>query len=94
MRRVLGSLALSAAVLLAGCGLKGPLYLPDKNVRVITTPETQSAPVQGAPAQPAVAQSKPPPPASPQEGAAPPEGSASPAAPKRTDQDADSGAAK
>jgi len=27
---LIASLAMAAAVLLAGCGLKGPLYLPEK----------------------------------------------------------------
>ena len=36
-------LLLGATALLAGCGQKGPLYLPDKNTRVITTPATPPA---------------------------------------------------
>lgn len=53
MRRVAGSLALGAALLAASCGQKGPLYLPDKSVPVITTP------AQPAPAQPVPPQSPP-----------------------------------
>ena len=51
---------LGAAALLAGCGQKGPLYLPDKNTRVITTPP--AAP----PAAPAPAANPPPADAAPQ----------------------------
>jgi predicted small lipoprotein YifL len=50
-------------VLVAGCGQKGPLYLPDKNASVVTRPAgatTTTAPA----AQPA--------PAAPNSGAAPP----------------------
>jgi predicted small lipoprotein YifL len=47
-------LLLCATALLAGCGQKGPLYLPDKNTRVITTP---------APPPPAPAPAVNPPPA-------------------------------
>ena len=49
MRR--GALLLALAVLAAaGCGQKGPLYLPDKSARVATTP---------APAEPAAAEPVP-----------------------------------
>ena len=47
MRR---TLPLACALLLAGCGQKGPLYLPDKNATVVT-----SAPATGAPPPPATA---------------------------------------
>ena len=68
---------LLALTLLAagGCGQKGPLYLPDKNAKVITTapPATTASPATAAPAadtaQPA----------------------ATPAAPKRDDKDKDQG---
>jgi predicted small lipoprotein YifL len=36
--------ALCAAICLAGCGQRGPLYMPDKNARVVTRPATASAP--------------------------------------------------
>jgi len=58
MKRAGWLLAGGAALLAAGCGQKGALYLPDKNAQVITTPP--------APAQPAA---EPPTPATP----APPE---------------------
>jgi len=58
MRRAGWLLAGGAALLLAGCGQKGALYLPDKNAQVVTTaaapPEpAQSAPVPPTPATPA-----------------------------------------
>jgi predicted small lipoprotein YifL len=46
-----------ASVALAGCGLKGPLFLPDQNASVVTrpggsntttAPPAQTAPVPGA----------------------------------------------
>jgi predicted small lipoprotein YifL len=40
-------LLLSLLALLAACGQKGPLYLPDKNTKVITSP---APPPQPAPA--------------------------------------------
>jgi predicted small lipoprotein YifL len=52
-------LLLCATALLAGCGQKGPLYLPDKNTRVITTPATP-------PAAPVPASKEPPADAAPQ----------------------------
>jgi predicted small lipoprotein YifL len=44
-------IGVSAALALAACGQKGPLYLPDKNARVITTGAPAPAPAQSAPAQ-------------------------------------------
>ncbi|TLY66632.1 MAG: hypothetical protein E6K45_07285 [Gammaproteobacteria bacterium] len=41
MRRAICLAALGAAWLAAGCGQKGPLYLPDKNTRAVTTPSAQ-----------------------------------------------------
>jgi predicted small lipoprotein YifL len=40
------TLLAGAAALLAGCGQKGPLYLPDKGGEVVTRPagQTQQAP--------------------------------------------------
>jgi predicted small lipoprotein YifL len=47
-------LAGGAALLLAGCGQKGALYLPDKNAEVVTTPATPapSTPATAAPQRP------------------------------------------
>jgi predicted small lipoprotein YifL len=53
MRRVPWILAGAVALLLAGCGLKGALYLPDKNAQVVTTAEAPPPPAQSAPAAPA-----------------------------------------
>jgi predicted small lipoprotein YifL len=51
-----------AALAAGGCGQKGPLYLPDKNAKVVTAP-TSAAPEAAPPAQPegtAPAQTEPP----------------------------------
>jgi predicted small lipoprotein YifL len=37
-------LAACAVLALAGCGQRGPLYMPDRNARVVTHPATASAP--------------------------------------------------
>ncbi|HEY6354195.1 MAG TPA: lipoprotein [Burkholderiaceae bacterium] len=53
-------LAGAVALLLAGCGLKGALYLPDKNAQVVTTAAAPPVPAQSAPSAPATpAPSKP-----------------------------------
>jgi predicted small lipoprotein YifL len=46
-----------AGVGLAGCGMKGPLFLPDKNASVVTRPGTSgtTAPTTTPPAQTAPA---------------------------------------
>jgi predicted small lipoprotein YifL len=64
MSRAIALAALGAASLLAaGCGQKGPLYLPDKNTRAVTTQpsEAKPAPTESAPApvSPPAAQPKP-----------------------------------
>jgi predicted small lipoprotein YifL len=51
MKRPGWLLAGGAALLLAGCGQKGALYLPDKNAaQVVTTPPAQSTPAPSTPA--------------------------------------------
>jgi len=50
MKRASWLLAGGAALLLAGCGQKGALYLPDKNAQVVTTPAAQSTPAPSTPA--------------------------------------------
>jgi predicted small lipoprotein YifL len=50
MKRARWLLAGGAALLLAGCGQKGALYLPDKNAQVVTTPAAQSTPAPSTPA--------------------------------------------
>jgi len=53
MRRVPWFLAGAVALLLAGCGQKGALYLPDKNAQVVTTATAPPVPAQSAPPAPA-----------------------------------------
>jgi predicted small lipoprotein YifL len=49
-----GRLLLALAVLAAaGCGQKGPLYLPDKNAKVVTTPAPAETPADADASQPA-----------------------------------------
>ena len=36
-------LVAAVALMAAGCGQKGPLYLPDKNAKVVTAPTTPAA---------------------------------------------------
>jgi predicted small lipoprotein YifL len=74
MKRAWPLLAL-AALATGGCGQKGPLYLPDKGGRVVTSAPTAT---QAQPAPPAAA-----PAAAPPESAAP----AAPAPPKPADKD-------
>ena len=64
MRRATWILAGAVALLLAGCGQKGALYLPDKNAQVVTTAAAPPVPSQSAP-------SAPPAPATPATSAAP-----------------------
>ena len=58
MKQLSWILMVGACLVTAGCGQKGPLYLPDKNASVVTrpansgatttAPATQSAPASGA----------------------------------------------
>ncbi len=50
MKRASWLLAGGAALLLAGCGQKGALYLPDKSAQVVTTAAAPPEPAQSAPA--------------------------------------------
>jgi predicted small lipoprotein YifL len=43
-------LSLGLVCLCAGCGQKGPLYLPDKNGSVVTSQPAATAPATAAPA--------------------------------------------
>ena len=73
-------LALGAALLAAGCGQKGALYLPDKNTQMITIPAAPPTPAQSAASQPA-----------PEPQSVPaPTPSATPAPPKPHDESGDS----
>ena len=59
MKTAILMVMLCGGVVVAGCGQKGPLYLPDKNAAVVTRPagaESNSP----APAQPAPAPAQPP----------------------------------
>jgi predicted small lipoprotein YifL len=53
MRRATWILASAVTLLLAGCGQKGALYLPDKNAQVVTTAAAPPVPAQPAPPAPA-----------------------------------------
>jgi predicted small lipoprotein YifL len=79
MRRAWPLLAL-AALAAGGCGQKGPLYLPDKGGKVVTSAPA-ATPTQPAP--PARAPAAATPEAAPPESAAP----AAPAPPKPADKD-------
>ena len=68
MRRLAASMLCALAVATSGCGLKGPLYLPEKPGEVVvrpapgaTPPATPAEPATTTPATPA----PPPPQASP-----------------------------
>jgi predicted small lipoprotein YifL len=53
MKQLSWILLACAGVVVAGCGMKGPLYLPDKNASVVTrpgSPNTTTPPAQTAPA--------------------------------------------
>jgi predicted small lipoprotein YifL len=52
MRRATWMLAGAVTLLLAGCGQKGALYLPDKNPQVVTTPAAPPTPATPAPPKP------------------------------------------
>jgi predicted small lipoprotein YifL len=70
---VLGGLVLAAA----GCGLKGPLYLPEKSGEVVVRPApaaapttTPAEPADPSPATPTAPPTAPPPPQAPPGGPA------------------------
>ena len=65
-----GLVALAVAVALTGCGLKGPLYLPEKPGEIVIRPAPAAAADPAAPS-PAGAPQTPPPPEQPQD---PPDG--------------------
>ena len=83
--RALGAAAVAAALLLGGCGQKGPLYLPEKKGAVVTSPAQSSAPVPAPSGQPPVRSPAPQPQSTPEP--ASPSGTATPA--KKTNQDDD-----
>lgn len=55
-----GVLALVSTLVLAACGQKGPLYLPETVGEVVTRP-TQTAPAESAPGAPATSPPAPAP---------------------------------
>jgi len=57
MKKVICALVVCGSVVIAGCGQKGPLYLPDKNASVVTRPAGAGA-NNPAPAQPQQPQDK------------------------------------
>ena len=88
MKQASWILIVCASVPLAGCGMKGPLYLPDKNASVVTRPgtgNTTTPPGQTAPGTTAT------PPAAPQGGTASPapapDGTTAPSTPPKQPQD-------
>jgi len=54
MKKLNWVVLVSASVVAAGCGQKGPLFLPDKNASVVTRPgnTTPATPPAAPPAQP------------------------------------------
>jgi predicted small lipoprotein YifL len=54
MKTVIRVLVVCGSVVIAGCGQKGPLYLPDKNASVVTRPAGAGTdnPAPAAPQQP------------------------------------------
>jgi diaminopimelate decarboxylase len=81
-------LAASVALALAGCGQKGPLYLPEKGGAVVTSPAATPPAPPPAPNPPG----QPPQPAPAAEPQSTPEAapSAPSAPPKKSDEDKDS----
>lgn len=80
------ALAASAALLLAGCGQKGPLYLPEKGGTVVTAPGQAPPPPPVPAGQPSTPSPAPQPQSAPE---APPAPASSPAPPKKSDTDED-----
>jgi predicted small lipoprotein YifL len=50
MKTVIWTLVVCASVVIAGCGQKGALYLPDKNAAVVARPAGANNPASTAPA--------------------------------------------
>src|ERR1700753_569025 len=90
MRQASWILGVGVAVTLTGCGMKGPLYLPDKNASVVTRPGTAGAVPDGAPGQAATGSSKPGDSTSTAPSAVPEGTAAAPSPPKRDSKDDDS----
>jgi hypothetical protein len=91
-QRVAAGLAMSVALALAGCGQKGPLYLPEKGGAVVTSPA--ATPPAPPPAPNAPGQPPQTPPAAEPQSTPEPAPSAPSAPPKKSDQDQDSQTAR
>ena len=87
-QRVAAGLAASVVLALAGCGQRGPLYLPDKGGAVVTSPA--AAPPAPPPAPTAPGQPQQPPPTAEPQSTPEPAPSAPSAPPKKSDEDKDS----
>jgi predicted small lipoprotein YifL len=53
VNRLIVALLAAGLLALAGCGLKGPLYLPEKTGNVVVRPGAGSSPPAAEPAKPA-----------------------------------------
>jgi predicted small lipoprotein YifL len=80
------ALAASAALVLAGCGQKGPLYLPEKKGGAVVTAPEGPPPAPTTPGQPSAVSPAPEPQSSP---GPPPAPATSPPPPKKSDTDED-----
>ncbi len=81
---VAAPVAVCAALVLAGCGQKGPLYLPEKGGAVVTTPAQAPPPTPTPAGQPPEPSPVPQPQSAPEP---PPPGTASPPKKSNTDDD-------
>jgi predicted small lipoprotein YifL len=79
MKQASWILIVCASVPLAGCGMKGPLYLPDKNASVVTRPGSGTTTTTTPPAQTAPGSATAP--------TAPAPGEAVPSTPPKSPQD-------
>jgi len=89
LRRATACLAASVALALAGCGQKGPLYLPEKGGAVVTSPSGSAAPAP-PPAPSAPGQPQEPAPTAEPQSTPEPAPTAPSAPPKKSDEDQDS----
>jgi len=60
MKTAILAVMVCGGVVIAGCGQKGALYLPDKNAAVVTRPAGAESNSNPAPAQPAAAPNQQP----------------------------------
>jgi predicted small lipoprotein YifL len=81
--------AVAIALILAGCGQKGPLYLPDKGGQVVTSPAAAPASPPAQAPQSAPGEAPQSTPTQPPQSAPTQLPEAPTAAPKKTDKDSD-----